>query len=126
MDAPAPPTSVSAPTDDADAVLANAFANQRSDIRIQARGVVRKILPDDHKGSRHQRFLIELSSGQSLLIAHNIDLAPRIDSLREGDTVAFNGEYEWNNKGGVIHWTHHDPQGHHPGGWLEHEGRRYE
>ena len=55
-----------------------------------------------------------------------IDLAPRIDALRGGDRVAFHGEYEWNERGGVIHRTHHDPRGSHPGGWLEHAGRRYE
>jgi hypothetical protein len=70
--------------------------------------------------------LIELESGHTLLISHNIDLAPRIDKLREGDLIEFYGEYEWNKKGGVIHWTHHDPQGVHTGGWLKYQGRVFQ
>ncbi|HMN45594.1 MAG TPA: DUF3465 domain-containing protein [Povalibacter sp.] len=128
---PAPSTTLSsapagASESNAETVLARAFENQQSNLQIRAQGVVRKLLSDDRQGSRHQRFLLELGSGQTLLIAHNIDLAPRIESLREGDTVAFFGEYEWNDKGGVIHWTHRDPQGRHPDGWLEHNGRRYQ
>lgn len=94
--------------------------------QIRGTGTVVKILPDDNKGSRHQRFILELASGQTLLVAHNIDLAPRIADLEEGDTVAFNGEYADNARGGVVHWTHHDPQGRHAGGWLKHEGQTYE
>lgn len=85
-----------------------------------------KLLNDDLEGSRHQRFLIKLSGGQTILIAHNIDLAARIDDLKKGDIVSINGEYEWNNKGGVIHWTHHDPAKRHSDGWIEHNGRRYQ
>lgn len=109
----------------ADAILQAAYESRRSDLQVQGQGTVVTLLPDDRDGSRHQRFILALGSGQTLLIAHNIDLAPRIPDLAPGDKVAFHGEYEWNAKGGVIHWTHHDPDGRHPGGWLEHEGRIY-
>lgn len=112
--------------EEGDARLGAAYRDRRSDLQVQGSGQVVKVLPDDEKGSRHQRFLLELATGQTLLVAHNIDLAPRIDALRRGDRVGFYGEYEWNERGGVIHWTHHDPRGSHPDGWLEHDGRRYE
>lgn len=88
--------------------------------------MVSRVLSDDSEGSRHQRFILQLDSGRTLLVAHNIDLAPRVASLREGDKVSFYGEYESNPQGGVIHWTHNDPQGRHTAGWLEHNGRRYQ
>lgn len=106
--------------------LLMAYQNRQSDLQVAGSGRVVRLLADDNKGSRHQRFLLELASGQTLLIAHNIDLAPRINDLRVGDSVAFYGEYEWNDKGGVVHWTHHDPRGRHPGGWLKHQGRTYQ
>jgi hypothetical protein len=106
--------------------IADAYRAQRSDVQVKGEGVVKKVLSDDRDGSRHQRFLLRLPNRQTLLVAHNIDLAPRIDGLREGDRVAFYGEYEWNKQGGVIHWTHHDPGGRHVDGWLEHRGRTYQ
>jgi cold shock CspA family protein len=109
-----------------DQALANAFANHQSNLQIQGRGTVIRVLPDDVNGSRHQRFILRVGSGQTLLVAHNIDLAPRIGSLREGDEIMFNGEYEWNQKGGVIHWTHHDPNGSHIAGWIKHNGQTYQ
>ncbi len=109
-----------------DRVLTSAFENRQSDIQVEGSGSVIKILDDDTNGSRHQRFILRLPSGQTLLIAHNIDLAPRISQLYKGDTVRFYGEYEWNSKGGVVHWTHHDPRGKHIGGWLKHKGATYQ
>jgi len=109
-----------------DSVLQQAYNNRQSDLQVQGGGVVIKILPDDLEGSRHQRFVLRLNSGQTLIVAHNIDLAPRISGLNRGDKVEFYGEYEWNAKGGVIHWTHRDPGGRHVGGWLRHEGKTYQ
>lgn len=108
------------------APAASSAQTWRSGQQVRGSGTVVRVLADDNDGSRHQRFILRIQSGRTLLIAHNIDLAPRVPGLREGDTVTFNGEYEWNDKGSVIHWTHRDPQGRHAGGWLEHNGRRYE
>ena len=106
--------------------IAQAFASQRSDLQVSGQGTVEKVLPDDRRGSKHQRFILRLANGQTLLVAHNIDLAPRIPNLRSGDTVEFYGEYEWSHQGGVLHWTHHDPRGQHVPGWLQHQGQRYQ
>jgi len=109
-----------------DSLIQAAYENRQSDVQVEGAGRVFKVLPDDNEGSRHQKFILELASGQTLLIAHNIDLAPRIPDLHEGDRVSFYGEYEWNERGGVVHWTHHDPQGRHVDGWLKHQGKRYQ
>lgn len=88
-------------------------------------GEVIRNLKDDTEGSRHQKFLIRISPDITLLVAHNIDLAPRVP-VNQGDRVILRGEYAWNNRGGVMHWTHHDPKGRHEGGWIEANGKRYE
>lgn len=109
-----------------DNALRAAYDNRQSNLQIQGKGVVSKILSDDFSGSRHQRFVVMLGSGQTLLIAHNIDLAPRLTHLNSGDAVEFYGEYECNPQGGVIHWTHHDPSRRHSAGWLKHRGKTYQ
>ena len=109
-----------------DEALARAFERRASHVQVEGQGVVRRVLSDDDDGSRHQRFVVALASGQTLLIAHNIDLAPRVVGLREGDVVSFSGEYEWNAEGGVIHWTHRDPGKRHPAGWIKHNGEVYQ
>lgn len=110
----------------AEKVNASAFQGQRSGAPMGGDGEVVRVLADDNVGSRHQRFILRLDSGQTLLIAHNIDIAPRIETLKTGDRVAFYGQFEANQEGGVIHWTHHDPEGHHGSGWLKHNGTVYQ
>ena len=109
-----------------DAALAWAFDAHSSDLEVEGQGTVVRILADDDEGARHQRFILRLDSGQTLLVAHNIDVAPRVEGLAVGDVVAFRGVYEWNAEGGTLHWTHRDPGGTHTAGWLRHDGRLYE
>lgn len=105
--------------------LEQAFKAKRSDVQLSGHGVVIKLLKDDNKGSRHQKFLVKINTQQTLLFAHNIDLAPRVP-LQAGDEISFYGEYVYNPKGGVMHWTHHAPQGDHVAGWVMHNGRKYQ
>ena len=107
-----------------DAIL-SAFTNHRSDLQVKGKGIVSRTLRDDDEGSRHQKFILKLDNGQSLLVAHNIDLAPRVNGIRSGDKIEFYGEYEWSEQGGVLHWTHDDPRGRHKNGWLKHNGKTY-
>jgi hypothetical protein len=106
--------------------IRRAFASRATNIEVEGQGTVSRLLPDDLNAPRHQRFIVELASGQTLLMTHNIDIAPRINGLEAGDVVSFKGEYVWNEKGGVIHWTHHDPQNRHIAGWILHNGKRYQ
>ena len=87
-------------------------------------GFVTRLLPYDPDGSRHQRFVLQLPNRQTLLIAHNIELAKRVP-LGMGDRIQFRGMYGWNDLGGLVHWTHHDPHGIEDGGWIGHRRKKY-
>lgn len=108
-----------------EAALLKAFAARRSGVLIEVTARVKRLLPDDTDGSKHQRFILELSGGHTVMVAHNIDLAPRAP-VRAGEAATVRGQYEWNEQGGVLHWTHHDPGKRRPGGWIEVGGKRYE
>lgn len=110
----------------ADQAVQQAFDRQTPHVQVQSTGQIIKLLSDDNDGTRHQRFIVRLNNGLTLLIAHNIDIAPKIPNLTLGDMIAFNGQYEWNDKGGVVHWTHHDPKGQHVAGWLNYQGHQYQ
>ena len=84
---PAPPGSGEAAAADPRLPLARATAPRpglrgaRHDLEVEGRGHVVRVLADDRQGARHQRFIVRLASGQTLLIAHNIDVAPRVQGL---------------------------------------------
>lgn len=115
---PATGPETAAPTaSSSEAAIARFFAAHRSGELVEVEGVVERVLSDDRAGSPHQRFIVRLANDMTLLVAHNIALATRVD-VEPGNRVRLRGEYAWNPEGGVIHWTHPDPDGDHPPGWI--------
>ena len=104
--------------------LKKAKDQTQSRLWVGLNATVIKLLKDDLSGSRHQKFLIKIENGMTLLVSHNIDLAKRVP-VKVNDRISLQGRYEWNNRGGVIHWTHHDPKGKKAGGWISVNGKKY-
>lgn len=105
--------------------VAQAFRSRGSGVEVETGGRVVRVLPDDREGSPHERFLVRADGGTTVLVAHNLDLAARVP-LAVGDSIDLRGEYVWNPKGGVVHWTHRDPAGRHQAGWIRYRGRLYQ
>ncbi len=103
-----------------------AYADHRSGVEVTAAGAVVRLLPDDTGPSgTHQRFIVQVKgSTQTLLIDNNVDIGKRVP-VATGDDVIVHGEYVWNDQGGLIHFTHHDPDHTHEDGWIELKGIRY-
>jgi hypothetical protein len=74
---------------------------------------------------KHQKFLMKTADGHEVMVAHNIDLSPRVPA-KEGDSVKFRGEYIWTERGGKVHFTHKPQYGGFKGGWIELGGKKYE
>ena len=82
-----------------------------------------KLLRDDLKGDKHQKLIMKINK-YTLLLAHNIDIAPRVP-VKVGDIINVQGEYEWNKQGGLVHWTHRS-NNKHPDGWIKHKNIKYQ
>jgi hypothetical protein len=121
--APEPPL-VATPAPPAAGQVEAAFRARAQGRWVEGAGRVARLLADDRQGSPHQRFVVRLPGGHTVLVVHNLDLAERV-RVRLDDAVRFRGQYEWNERGGLVHWTHAGPGGE-PGGWIEHDGRRHD
>jgi len=108
-----------------DAAVVALQAEQARKVVTTCTARIKKLLPDDRKGSKHQRFLLELSNGTTVLVAHNIDMAPYVPA-QAGDIVTVHGEFIWNQRGGVLHWTHHSDTPRHESGYIDFAGNRYQ
>ena len=106
--------------------IEESFQSHRSGVIVTAEGKVERTLSDDTSGDRHQRFIMRLPSGITVLVAHNIDVAPRLPGIAAGSSVRIHGQYEWTEKGGTVHWTHRDHRGSHEAGWIEFNGLKYQ
>lgn len=93
-----------------------------SKVHVTFRAVVYKLLPDDTTGIPHQKFLLRLSNNSTVLIAHNTRLGPYLN-IQPGDVVDVSGEYVWNKKGGLVHYTHPSTSRFKEGGYLRVKNR---
>lgn len=108
-----------------DRVLQRAWRLHQSEFQVTFTGTVIVLLSDDNEGDRHQRFIVKLESGQTILVVHNIDIAPRIKKLRKMAKVRIRGEYIWNSQGGLVHFTHDALYDDQPGGWVKFRGNKF-
>lgn len=108
-----------------DQTLQELYSQGTSYVQVVVNVQVTRILADDTDGDQHQKFIVALGSGQTLLVAHNIDIAQRVP-VSVGTRLTIAGEYIWNAEGGLLHWTHHDPDGSHVGGYILLDGVYYQ
>jgi len=110
-----------------DAAIVADYHNHQSNVEVTADGSVVRLLPDRTSSTgTHEQFIIKLSSGDiTIEVEHNISIAARVP-VALGDHVIVHGEYIWNSQGGLIHFTHHDPNGSHEGGYIQDNGKTYD
>jgi Protein of unknown function (DUF3465) len=110
-----------------DSAIVQDYQTHQSQVEVTAVGTVVQVLPDGAGSSGpHERFIIKLTSDDlTLLIEHNLSIGARAP-VAVGDHVIVHGEYIWNSQGGLIHFTHHDPEGRHEGGFIQDNGTKYD
>jgi len=75
-------------------------------------------------GCEHETFGVQTAAGP-VQIVDNVGIAPRV-AVQPGDRVEVRGEMVHDpGRAPVVHWTHHDPQGRHTGGFIQLRGRVY-
>lgn len=117
-----------AQTAPSDSAVCNAYNAAQSHVEVVADGSVTRVLGiQSGRVSPHEGFLMKLGSGCDLVVRVevNTDLAGTFP-IASGDPVTVKGEYEYYSRGGVIHWTHHDPRFRHEAGFITIGGKTYQ
>lgn len=110
-----------------DGAVCAAYSAQRSGTEVVADGTISRLFGvRQGRTSPHEGFLMRLNSGCDLVVRVEVNTDFTGDvPLRAGQRVAVKGEYEYYPRGGVIHWTHRDPRGHHENGYIDANGTMY-
>ncbi len=107
--------------------LCHAYLNRASHVEVVAGGTVLRLLGTrGESASPHEGFLLRVTTpcDAILRVETNVAFTGTIP-VQRGQRVVVKGEYETDATGGVIHWTHRDPRGHHPDGFIDVGGHRY-
>lgn len=99
-----------------------ANGNAHAEVYIPGAVVTRVLGERESRSGAHEGFVVRAGQ-RSFTIEDNVDITGPIP-LRRGDVVSLLGQLECDDY--VIHWTHHDPRGRHPSGYVKVNGRLYE
>jgi hypothetical protein len=115
--------------DASNAAVFDAWRAARSRVEVTASGSVARVLGQrEGPSGMHEGFLLHLRGGAgrglTVRVEDNTDITGPIP-LRAGDDVVVRGEYIYDSRGGIIHYTHRDPRARHPAGYVRVNGRIY-
>jgi len=106
--------------------LVNAFEQGRTGVWLSGHGTVMQLIGDETiAGETHQRITVNVDGKVDLLVRHSVEESERVP-VSQGDTVAFQGRYGFDGRGGLIAHTHRDPEQPGEGGWIRHDGVLYD
>ena len=72
----------------------------------------------------HEAFNVQTEAGKLEIVDH-VAIAPRVP-VEPGDRIEVRGELVHDpGRLPVVHWTHHDPSGRHPDGFILLRGQTY-
>ncbi|MDQ2908907.1 MAG: DUF3465 domain-containing protein [Candidatus Eremiobacteraeota bacterium] len=116
--------------DAANGAIYDAWRGGNSHLEVTASGTVSRILGTRlGRSGEHEGFLLHLSGaagrGLTVRVEDNVDLTGPIP-LSPGDGATVRGEYIYDPRGGLIHYTHRDPRGRHDAGYVQVGGRLYQ
>ncbi len=107
--------------------LLEAFEDGRTGVWVSGHGRIAQVLADETTtiGFPRQRFNVRVEDQLTVMVQHSLTESGRVPAER-GDTIAFQGRYEFNASGGTISHTHRDPSQPGSGGWIRHDGVTYQ
>lgn len=116
--------------DAGNAAVYDAWRAGRSQVEVTASGsVVRQLGTREGRSGAHEGFLLHLRGaagrGLTVRVEDNVDLTGAI-ALTPGAEVVVRGEYIFDARGGIIHYTHRDPRGRHAAGYIATGGKLYQ
>lgn len=108
-----------------DGQIIQAQSQQARKVELTVTAPIKKLLREEDYREPHQRFLLILSNGTTVLVANDLKYGT-FAPVQEGNVVRIHGEYIWNEKGGVLHWTHKSDEPNHESGYIDFNGMRYQ
>ena len=109
--------------DHLDNMLRHLFLRQIAELGDEAQVRPLPLRQTTELGRMHgplQRFLVV----EVQALVRQVELAERVP-VGMGDRVYVRGLYEWNDLGGLLHWTHRDPLADGEGGWVRYRRKTY-